>query len=59
MLGRATPACSLSLKILERIIERVTQPKAENIKNLELRAKLPRIFRFAAIGLLGVTVWRF
>lgn len=34
----------------------MTQRKEENIKNLELRAKLPRLFGFAALGLLVLTV---
>jgi LPS export ABC transporter protein LptC len=34
----------------------VSEQKTENIKNLKLRAGMPRVFRYVAIGLLVVTV---
>ncbi|MGB7207902.1 MAG: LPS export ABC transporter periplasmic protein LptC [Pyrinomonadaceae bacterium] len=34
----------------------MTEQKTENIKNLQLRAGMPRVFRYVAIGLLVLTV---
>ena len=42
--------------MLGRIIDRVADIKDTTIKDFHVRAKLPHYFRFAALGLLGVTV---